>query len=119
MKENRLIKIILLVVSLILGGLIIAYYWGVESHAEMYKVPMYVMIFAFGYILTQIARRYLVSGKKWWDWFYYIALTTMILPIFFSTPERASMFNYLTDFGTFFFVIPVILDGRELMKKED
>ena len=119
MKENRLIQVLLLVVTLILGGLIIAYYWRVESHIEMYKVPMYVMLFALGYILTQIAKRYFVAGKKWWDWFYYIALTAMILPIFFSTPERATMFNYLTDFGTFFFVFPVLLDGREFMKKSN
>ena len=117
MKENRLVQLLLLVVTLILGGLIIAYYWRVESYLEMYKVPMYVMLFALGYILTQIARRYLVAGKNWWDWFYYIALTAMILPIFFSTPERAVMFNYLTDFGSFFFVIPVLLDGREFMQK--
>ncbi|MDG1332755.1 MAG: hypothetical protein P8P74_10515 [Crocinitomicaceae bacterium] len=119
MKENRLLKVLLLAVSLILGGLIIAYYWQVELHAEMLQVPMYVMIFALGYILTQIARRFLFSGKKWWDWFYYIALTSMIIPIFFSTPERQLMFNYLTDYGTFFFVIPTILDGRELFLKND
>jgi len=119
MKENRLLKVVLLVVSLVLGGLIIAYYWQVENHAEMKQVPMYVMIYALVYILTQIARRYMFSGKKWWDWFYYIALTAMILPIFFSTPEREAMFNYITDFGTFFFVIPVILDGRQLMQNND
>ncbi len=119
MKKNRLIQVLLLVVTLILGGLIIAYYWRVESHIEMHKVPMYVMLFALGYILTQIAKRYLVAGKNWWDWFYYIALTAMILPIFFSTPERTAMFNYLTDFGSFFFVIPVLLDGREFMKKSN
>lgn len=117
MKENRLIQTLLIVVSIALGGSIIAYYWGVESYEAMLKVPMYVMIFALGYILTQIARRYITSGKKWWDWFYYIALTAMILPIFFSTPERATMFNYMTDFGTFFFIIPALLDGRELMAK--
>lgn len=119
MKENRLLKIALLVVSLILGGLIIAYYWRVETHIEMFKVPMYVMIFALGYILTQIAKRFLFSGKKWWDWFYYIALTAMILPIFFSTPERVAMFNYITDFGSFFFVIPILLDGRDFMQKSN
>jgi len=95
------------------------YYWGVESDEGMRQVPMHVLIFALGYIITQIAKRYLMYGKHWWDWFYYIALTVMILPIFFSTPERASMFNYLTDFGTFFFVIPVLLDGVELMKKSN
>lgn len=119
MKENRLLKVLLLVVSLILGGLIIAYYWQVEEYEEMLKVPMYVMILALGYILTQIARRFLFSEKKWWDWFYYIALTAMIIPIFFSTPERQVMFNYLTDYGTFFFVIPIILDGRELLLKNE
>ena len=117
MKENRLIKALLLIVSLILGGLIINYYWRVESYLEMYKVPMYVMILALAYILAQIVKRYVSSEKKWWDWFYYIALTAMILPIFFSTPERSSMFNYITDFGSFFFVIPVLLDGRNFIQK--
>ena len=119
MKENRLLKVILLVISLVLGGLIIAYYWRVDTDIEMQFVPMYVMIFALGYILTQIARRYLVSGKRFWDWFYYIALTVMIIPIFLSSPERTSFFNYLTDFGTFFFVIPVFFDGRELLQNNN
>lgn len=119
MKNNPVLKFILLIASLVLGGLIIMYYWGVESDEAMRQVPMHVLIFALGYIVTQIAKRYLMYGKHWWDWFYYIALTAMILPIFFSTPERASMFNYLTDFGTFFFVIPVLLDGVELTKKSN
>lgn len=117
MKNNRIIQAILLVITLVLGGLIIAYYWRVESDAAMRIVPMYVMIFALAYILTQIARRYLSAGKNWWDWFYYIALTAMILPIFFSTPERANLFNYVTDFGSFFFVIPTLLDGKEFVQK--
>ncbi|PIE86698.1 MAG: hypothetical protein CSA03_03970 [Bacteroidetes bacterium] len=119
MKNNPILKVILLVASLVLGGLIIAYYWGVESELAMSKVPMHVMVYALVYILAQIARRYLMYGKHWWDWFYYIALIAMLIPIFFSTPERTEMFNYLTDFGTFFFVIPVILDGVELMKKDE
>lgn len=117
MKNNPILKVITLVVSLILGGFIIAYYWSVESYQEMEKVPMYLMIIALGYIVTQIGRRYLTYGKNWWDWFYYIALTAMLIPIFFSTPERATMFNYLTDFGTLFFVIPVFFDGAQLFKK--
>jgi len=117
MKDSKPIQLSLIAVALILGILIIVYYWSVESHIEMFKVPMYVMFFALGYILSQIAKRFITSGKNWWDWFYYIGLTAMILPIFFSTPERASMFNYLTDFGTFFFVIPTFLDLRQFIQK--
>lgn len=117
MKESRVVQMLLMALTVVLGGLIIAYYWSVDDWAAMKKVPMYVMIFALGYILIQIARRYITSSKKWWDWFYYIGLTSMILPIFFSTPERQVIFNYLTDFGSFFFVIPTLLDGREFMQK--
>lgn len=117
MKNNPILKAIVLIASLVLGGLIIAYYWSVESLESMTRVPMYIMVFALGYILLQIGRRYLTYGKNWWDWFYYIALTAMLIPIFFSAPDRASLFNYLTDFGTFFFVIPVFFDGAQLLKK--
>ncbi len=110
---------LLMLLTLVFGGLIIAYYWNVEAWRDMETVPLYVMIFALAYILTQIGRRYLSSSKKWWDWFYYIALIAMILPIFFGTPEHQTLFNYITDFGTIFFVIPTLLDGRELNRKSD
>lgn len=119
MKNSKLIQISLMVISIVLGGLIIGYYWSVESFLSMTKVPMIVMIFALAYILLQIARRYLAPEKKWWEWFYYIALTAMILPIFFCTAENQSIFNLVTDIGTLFFVIPVIFDGRQFLAKSN
>jgi hypothetical protein len=119
MKNNKLIQISLMVLSIVLGGLIIGYYWSVETSISMEKVPMIVMIFALAYILVQIARRYLVPEKNWWEWFYYIALTAMILPIFFCSPESQSIFNLVTDIGTLFFVIPVLFDGKQFLAKSN
>ncbi len=115
MKNNKLIEISLMLLTIVLGGFIIGYYWSIESAAAMTKVPMVVMIFALAYILTQIARRYLAVEKKWWEWFYYIALTAMIVPIFFCSPENEFIFNLITDLGTLFFVVPVLFDGRQFL----
>lgn len=117
MKENKLIQVALMVLTIVLGGLIIGYYWSVETYIEMKRVPLYVMIFALTYILVQIGRRYTSAEKNWWEWFYYIGLTAMILPIFFCTPENQSTFNLITDLGSLFFVVPVLFDGKQFISK--
>lgn len=117
MKNNKLIQISLMVLTIVLGGLIIGYYWSIETSTAMAIVPMIVMIFALAYILVQIARRYLSTEKNWWEWFYYVGLTAMILPIFFCSPDNQSIFNLITDLGTLFFVIPVLFDGKKMIAK--
>ena len=80
-------------------------------------VPFYLMFIAIAYIIVQILKRYLTKSQNWWDWMYYIGLTSMMLPIFFVTTENLEIFNAITDYGSFFFVIPVGFDLKAMLNK--
>jgi peptidoglycan/LPS O-acetylase OafA/YrhL len=117
MNQKKILRIVIMLASIALGTWIIMYYWKVDDADGIIYVPMYLMIVALGYILLQVMKRYLFKAQNWWDWLYYIGLTAILLPIFFGTNENASMYGMITDYGTFFFVIPALIDIRLLADK--
>ncbi|MFT5780646.1 MAG: hypothetical protein ACI837_003609 [Crocinitomicaceae bacterium] len=119
MNQKKILRIVLMIASIALGTWIILYYWKTNDANGIKFVPMYLMIVALGYILLQVMKRYLFKGQNWWDWLYYIGLTSMLLPIFFGSEENSSIFGVLTDYGTFFFIIPALIDIRLLIAKEE
>jgi len=119
MKNKKLIGFLLLLDAFVLAGFIIYYYWTASQLQELTAVPMYLMLIALGYILTQRLKRYLFKGQNWWDWLYYIGLTSMMLPLFFATPDNLSLFNLIADYGSFFFALPLLLDAKLLLTKSE
>ena len=117
MKNKKLILVILLIDSLVFAGFIINYYWSTNEMGAIQTVPFYLMFIAIAYIIVQILKRYLTKSQNWWDWMYYIGLTSMMLPIFFVTTENLEIFNTITDYGSFFFVIPVGFDLKAMLNK--
>lgn len=118
MKENRKIYILLLLLSTLVSGGVITYYWMTESVDASRMLPMYVVAMVFGYVLIQIAKRQLFKRRNWWDWLYYLGLLAAVLPTFFMTEENASLFHIVTDFGVFFLLVPVFLDGKQWMNEK-
>ena len=119
MKDKKIIRLLLLLGGFVLAGFIIKYYWSTAELSELTKVPMWLMLIALGYILLQMLRRYLFKGHNWWDWLYYIGLTSMMLPIFFATATNLTVFNFIADYGSFFFAIPLLLEVKLLMTKSE
>ncbi len=119
MKNKKLIRVLLLITSLILAGFIIQYYWSTSALDDLKFVPLYLMLITLGYIVTQIIRRFLFKNQNWWDWLYYFSLSAMMLPIFFASTENLNIFNIITDYGTFFFIIPVAFDLKMMMTKSE
>lgn len=117
MKNKKLILVILLIDSLVFAGFIINYYWSTNEMGAIQTVPFYLMFIAIAYIIVQILKRYLTKSQNWWDWMYYIGLTSMMLPIFFVRTENLEIFNAITDYGSFFFVIPVGFDLKAMLNK--
>lgn len=118
MKENRTIGILLVALSLIFGTAIIYYFWSVETLEACVNLPVYVVILSFCYVLAQILKRYFFNRKNWWDWLYYIGLLAIVLPSFLMTEKNASFFHLFTDFGTFFLIIPALLDGKLMLNNK-
>jgi len=78
-------------------------------------LPMHLVILSFVYVLLQILKRYLFKRKNWWDWLYYIGLVSIVLPTFFVNETNTDFYHLLTDYGTFFLIIPILLDGTQLV----
>ncbi len=108
-------KIILLILSTIVSCVIISYYWSNSTLSSISLVPISVMILALIYIVIQIAKRFFIKEYNWWDWLYYIGLISMMIPTFFANSENESTFHFVTDYGTLFLIIPILLDGKTLL----
>ncbi|MCO4813462.1 MAG: hypothetical protein KC454_02045 [Flavobacteriales bacterium] len=115
MKNSRLIRIIILIIMIVIGGIIINYYWRNDSLDSMVSVPMGILIWTFAYILCQIGKRFFFKKRNWWDWLYYIGLVVIILPRSLATPDNLSSFQLITDMGILFLLIPVLFDGKQLL----
>ena len=115
MKNKRLIRFIILIVMLLVGGVIINYYWKNDTLESMVSVPLVIMIFTLVYILCQIGKRFFFKKQNWWDWIYYIGLLVIILPRFLATADNLYLFQTITDIGILFLIVPVFLDGKQLL----
>lgn len=113
--KNRIVRILIVTVLLVLSGLIIRYYWVVPGMKAMTKVPIYIMVLAFAYILVQIFKRYFFKEQNWWDWLYYLALLSMVTPSFLSNPDYEETYTLVTRIGTAFLLVPVVIDIRKFI----
>lgn len=111
--KDRLIRIALTLLLLVCATIVILHYWNTEAIADVVNVPMYVMIAAFVYVLLQVLKRFYFKQQNWWDWLYYIALIAIVLPTFFPKVEYADTYNYLTDIGSLFLALPLLIDIRK------
>ncbi|MDX2362673.1 MAG: hypothetical protein QNK23_17825 [Crocinitomicaceae bacterium] len=115
MNKSRTLGLTMLVISLVLAVLIILYYWTNSSFESMKYVPLYVMMMSFGYVLAQIIKRYVVRKQYWWDWLYYIGLIAIVVPTFFASTDNFTTLGWMTDVGTLFLIVPLILDGKKIL----
>ncbi|MGY8926588.1 MAG: hypothetical protein ACKVJC_04760 [Flavobacteriales bacterium] len=114
MKKNVL-TIVLLIGLFALGSLIINYYWTNNTLSSIVFVPMYVVVMTFFYIILQIAKRYFISNKNWWDWLYYLGLIGVLLPLYFAKEENLDTFQWVSDCGVSFLIVPLLFDIKELI----
>lgn len=114
MKKN-LLTIVLLIGLFALGSLIINYYWTNNTLSSIVFVPIYVVVMTFFYIILQIAKRYFISNKNWWDWLYYLGLIGVLLPLYFAKEENLDTFQWVSDCGVSFLIVPLLFDIKELI----
>ena len=111
--RKRILRIVIVVLLLALAISILEHYWNDPSMEEIVRVPLYIMVLAFVYVVIQILKRYFFKEQNWWDWLYYIGLLAMVIPTFFTNPEYEGFYSYLTRIGTLFLVLPVLIDSRK------
>ncbi len=118
MKQSKAILTTLVLLSLGVSGVIIYYFWTHSDYDSMKNIPVYVMLLALGYILIQIARRYITKQQNWWDWIYYGGLAAIMIPNFFIDENTVETYNLIADIGVVFLVVPNIFEVRVLMKRK-
>lgn len=116
MRSSKLFHGVLLLSLIALAVMIARYYWQADALDAIRMLPRYLMFLFLGYVLLQILKRWLYKDRNWWDWIYYIGLASAMLPTFMASEESAHLFHSITDYGTIFLIIPVVLDFYILMK---
>lgn len=116
MRSSKLFHGILLAALSGIALYIIRYYWTTEELDAIRRLPMELMVLCLGYILIQVLKRWLYRNRNWWDWVYYIGLASAMLPTVLASDESAGLFHTITDYGTVFLLVPVILDVYALLK---
>lgn len=117
MKYEKLYKALIISALLTTGGIVVWYYWSVETIQEIKFIPFYIKALCFAYILLQILKRYLFKATKWWDWLYYIGLLSVVVPVFMINEENSAIFFNISEYGTLFLIVPAILDGKDNIQK--
>lgn len=118
MRSSKLFHGILLVILLAIGGVVVRYYWLVDSLDAIRILPRYLILLFLAYVLLQVLKRWLYKERNWWDWIYYIGLASAMLPTFMASTESIDMFQFMSKYGTLFLIIPVALDLYTLMKQK-
>ena len=111
MQSSRLIHGLILVLVFLMGGWIVIYFWGASTLVEIRILPKTVMYGCLVYVILQVLKRLVHKRRYWWDWLYYIGLASAILPTFLASSENERILHILTDFGSTFLLIPVLLDA--------
>ncbi len=103
------LKICIQLMLLACACTIIIFYWMNSSLESMKDLPLPLLFVAMLYLALQIARRQIFISNTLVDQLYYVGLAAMIAPIFLADETNTGTFNLVTDFGSFFFLIPVII----------
>ncbi|XOV68440.1 MAG: hypothetical protein ACFHU9_04535 [Fluviicola sp.] len=117
MRSSKIVHGVILGLLLTLAFFIVRYYWVNDSLDAIRMLPKYIMFLFLGYVLLQVLKRWLYRDRYWWDWIYYIGLAAAMLPTFMASSQSAHIFHAVTDYGTIFLLLPVVLDLYKLKSK--
>lgn len=100
------VLLVFLVAALLICALVVNYhYWSATEIVELRELPPFLLTSLIVYIGVQLLKRYIYKQIEWYDWFYYIGLIAVVLPLisFFSSGEW--LFS-VTKYGALFFLLP-------------
>ncbi len=108
--RHPFVGLILVISMLVVGAIINIDYWQTDQFSSIKQVSVPVMRMAMLYIALHFVKRLLFPDVKWWNWLYYIALVSIMLPVFFANSSNEKFYHWTVDLGTLFFLIPPILE---------
>lgn len=117
MDFKKIIWVLILIGMVACATVIIGYYWTATNLVDIYSLPIFVLATSLVYIGLQLLKRIVLKIQNWWDWTYYLGLVAIVAPVLLANESNQLYFHLLTDYGTFFLLLPVILDARKIFKK--
>jgi hypothetical protein len=117
MDFKKIIWILILIGMVACAAVIIGYYWTATNLVDIYSVPIFVLATSLVYIGLQLLKRIVLKIQNWWDWTYYLGLVAIVAPVLLANESNQLYFHLLTDYVTFFLLLPAILDARKIFKK--
>lgn len=118
MNYKKIIWVVLLIGMTTSAGIILGYYWMVTGLQDITVLPFSILGLALVYIGLQLIKRALLKIQNWWDWTYYLGLVSIVVPVLFAKETNQLFFHLLTDYGTMFLMLPVVMDIRKLFFKK-
>ncbi len=118
-KYKRLLRLFFEFLLMACALVVIAYYWMHADVRSMRELPVHVMTSLMLYLLVQVFRRRFFQDAHTTDNLYYIGLLTVILPVFLVSDSNRIFFNWLTDIGSLFLVMPILVRTIRLIRKSD
>lgn len=112
----KLLRFVLLGLMLIIGGWISLYYWNTDQFSSITQVSIFSMSLIMSYIVLHFVKKLLYNDTEWYDNLYYIALLSIVLPVFLADSNNAPTFHILLDIGVCFFIIPVLIEAWLIRK---
>ena len=117
MDFKKIIWVLVLIGMAACAAVIIGYYWTATKLPDIYSVPIFVLATSLVYIGLQLLKRIVLKIQNWWDWTYYIGLVAIVAPVLLANESNQLYFHLLTDYGTFFLLLPAVLDARKIFNK--
>ena len=113
----KVVKAVMLVIMLVVGLLINAFYWNSEQFSAIKQVSVYLMVLIMVYIAMHFAKRLIFKEVMWWDWLYYLGLLSILASGTFANSENENFFHWLLDIMSITFILPVLFDLKEWINK--
>lgn len=111
---KRILRFLLVIILLLTSIYVVFYYWSVSEIEDLRSLPSILLTAIVIYIAVQLIKRFVRKKIAWYDWFYYVGLVAVLLPLMTFTASGDWIFD-VTKYGSFFLVFPPLVELLELV----
>lgn len=111
---KRIFRFVLVVILLLTSLYVVFYYWSASEIEDLRSLSSVLLTAIVIYIAVQLIKRFVRKKIAWYDWFYYVGLVAVLLPLMTFTASGNWIFD-VTKYGSFFLVFPPFVELLELI----
>ena len=113
---KKLLQFLFTILLLIAAIYIVFYYWTAKDVDELTELPSSLLSAVVAYIAIQLLKRFIKKKIEWFDWFYYVGLIAVLLPLLMLGISPDWLFE-LTRYGSLFFIVPPVFELLSIVMK--